>query len=116
MSYSKDLRECAVKYRKGGHSVKDTSEVFGVGQTTIRKWVKRYEETGDLSDKELNRPAKKLPREGVAAYIAEHPDAYQREIGEAFGCSDVAVSKALKRYGFTRKKRHIITRNRPLNK
>ena len=116
MSYSKDFRECAVKYRKAGHSVKETSEVFGVGETAIRKWVKRYEETGDLSDKKLNRPAKKLPREEVAAYIAEHPDAYQREIGEAFGCSDVAVSKALKRYGFTRKKRHIITRNRTLNK
>ena len=34
------------------------------------------------------------------------PDAYLVEIGEHFGCSDVAVGKALKKLSITRKKRH----------
>lgn len=116
MSYSLDLRERAVKYRKEGHSLKQTSEIFGVGQSTVRDWEKKYEETGSLANKELHRPAKKLPLEALAAYVAEHPDAYQREIAEAFGCSDVAVSKALKRLGITRKKRYIATKNRTRSK
>ena len=106
MSYSKDLREQAVKYRKGGHTLRETSEVFGAGETAISRWDKQYDSTGELSDQELHRQARKLPPEKLASYVSEHPDAYQREIAEVFGCSDTAVSKALKRQGITRKKRH----------
>lgn len=112
MSYSKDLRERAVAYRKAGHTLKETSAVFGVGRTAISNWEKKYDNTGDLSNKELHRKAKKLPPEELAAYVAEHPDAYQREIAEAFGCRDTAVSKALKRQGITRKKRHAGIRSK----
>ncbi len=55
MSYSKDLRERAVKYYKSGHTLKETSEIFGAGINTISQWVKKYKETGDLS----NKPFKK---------------------------------------------------------
>ena len=47
MSYSKALREQAVKYRKAGHSVRETSEIFGAGETAIRRWEKQYDSTGD---------------------------------------------------------------------
>ena len=42
MSYSKDLRERAVKYYKSGHTLKETSEIFGAGINTISQWVKKY--------------------------------------------------------------------------
>ncbi len=51
MSYSKDLRERAVKYYMSGYTLKETSEVFEVGINTISQWVKKYKETGDLSNK-----------------------------------------------------------------
>lgn len=35
MSYSKDLRERAVKYYKPRHTLKETSEIFGAGINTI---------------------------------------------------------------------------------
>ena len=104
MSYSKDLRERAVRYRLEGHTLEETAKVFGVGKTAVNNWEKRYKETGDLSDKELHRKPKKLPPEELLAYVEENPDAFQREIGNVFGCSDVAVSKAFKRLGITRKK------------
>ena len=44
----------------------------------------------------------------------EHPDAYLKEIGEVFGCSDVAVLYAFKRLGITRKKRLNATKNKTL--
>lgn len=108
MSYSKDLRERVVKYRLEGHALKETSSVFRVGQSTIMKWVKKYQETGDLSNKPLNRSFKKIDPEKLKAYIGEHPDAYQKEIAEAFGCSATAIGKALKRLGITRKKRQNV--------
>ena len=83
MSKSKDLRETAVAYQKEGHT---------------------YEETGDLSNKPLNRSFKKIDLEKLKAYVAEHPDDTQEEISVVFGCCPQAVSKALKRNGITRKK------------
>ena len=104
MSYSKDLRERVVKYRLSGHTIKETSEVFGIGMYSVSQWVKKYKETGDLSNKPLNRGFKKIDPEKLKEYISEHPDAYQKEIAIIFGCSATAVGKALKNLGITRKK------------
>ena len=112
MSYSKDLRERAVSYRMEGHTLEETAKLFKISKTAVGNWVKKYKETGDLSDKELHRKAKKLPPEELLAYVKEHPDAFQEEIGKAFGCSDVAVSKAFKRLGITRKKKRSAIRNK----
>ncbi len=116
MSYSKDLRERVVKYRLTGHTIKETCKVFCVGNYAVSKWVKQYKETGDLSNKPLNRGFKKIDPEKLKAYIAEHPDAYQKEIAEVFKCSSVAVGKAMKRLGITRKKRHCVIMNKKKNK
>ena len=105
MSYSKDLRERAVKYRLNGHTLEETSEIFNVGKSAVSRWVKQYKEKGDLSNKPLNREYKKINPEKLKDYVKKHPDAYQREIAEEFNCSIMAVSKALKRLGITRKKR-----------
>ena len=53
MSKSKDLREAA--YKKAGNSYEGTGKIFGVSASTVHRWVKQYEETGDLSNKALNR-------------------------------------------------------------
>lgn len=112
MSYSKDLREKAVKYRLAGNTIKKTCEIFGIGNHALNKWVKQYNETGDLSNKPLNRSFKKIDPQKLMEYIEEHPDAYQKEIAEIFGCTDVAISKAMKRLGITRKKRQRGTKNK----
>ena len=59
MSYDKEIKERVVKYRISVHTIKETCEVFGVGNYAVSKWVKQYEETGDLSNKPLNREFKK---------------------------------------------------------
>ena len=101
MSYSKDLRERAVKYYKSGHTLKETSEIFGAGINTISQWVKKYKETGDLSNKPLKRGFKKIDPEKLVLFLEENPDAFLKETAEA-------VRKAIKRLGITRKKRHCV--------
>ena len=104
MSYSKDLRERAVKYYNTGHTLKETSEVFGTSINAISQWVKKYKETGDLSNKPLNRGFKKIDPEKLILFIERNPDAFLKEIAEEFKCSIEAVSKAMKKLKITRKK------------
>ena len=79
--------------------------------TRIKRWKKQYQETGSLAKKEVVRPFKKLDPVKLSAYVKEHPDAYLREIGDVFGCTDDAVRLSLIKLGITRKKRRPGTRN-----
>lgn len=52
-----------VNYWLSGNTIKETCEVFGVGNDAVSKWVKKYKEIGDLSNKPLNRGYKKIDPE-----------------------------------------------------
>jgi transposase len=104
MSYSKDLRERVVAYNKERHTIKETSEVFKVGTTTIKAWKKLLSETGNLEKKELERKPRKFETEKLRAYIAENPEATLVEIASEFGGSPSGAFDALEREKITLKK------------
>ena len=112
MSYSRKYRERTIEYRQAGHTLEETHEVFKVSRSTIQKWEKQLKETGDLGKKELHRSFRKIDPEKLKAYVAEHPDAYQWEMAEAFGCSESGIRYALELYHITRKKRQLAIWNR----
>ena len=60
MGHSKDFKERAVAYRMEGHTVAETSRIFGIGTDTLNRWLRQYKNTGDLSKKPLNRTFKKI--------------------------------------------------------
>ena len=111
MSKSVDLRLTAVLYRLDGHTYAETAKIFHVSVFAVHSWVQKYQETGDLSDKPLNRGFKKIDPEKLRAYVKDHSDATQQEIADEFHCSNQAVSKAMKRLKITRKKKRAATRN-----
>ena len=106
MSYSRDYRERTIEYRQAGHTLEQTHQEFKVSISTIREWEKRLKETGDLEKNELHRNFRTID------YVAEHPDAYQSEMAEAFGCSESGIRDALRRHKITRKKRQRGTGSR----
>ena len=112
MSYSRKYRERTIEYRQAGHTLEETHQTFKVSRSTIQKWEKQLKETGDLGKKELHRSFRKIDPEKLRAYVAEHPDAYQSEMAEAFGCSESGIRNALELYKITRKKRRPATRSR----
>ena len=116
MSKSVDLRLPAVLYRLDGHTYAETATIFHVSVFAFHAWVQKYQETGDLSNKPLNRGFKKIDPEKLRAYVKEHPDATQQEIADEFHCSNQAVSKALRRLDITRKKKRAATKNRSRKK
>ena len=104
MSYSKKYRERTIEYRQAGHTLEETHQTFKVSRSTIQEWEKQLKETGDLGKKELHRGFRKIDPEKLKAYVAEHPNAYQSEMAEAFGCSESSIRDALRRHKITRKK------------
>ncbi len=112
MSYPVKYRERVIEYRQEGHTLEKTSKVFKIAISTIRKWEKQKKETGNLTPKVPKRTFKKIDPARLQAYVAQHPDAYQKEIAMEFGCALSAVQKALKRLKITRKKRLHATRSR----
>ncbi len=90
-----------MEYLSAGHTQREASKVFHISLNTINKWSQRYQKTGKLADEKPYRTFRKLDPEKLEA----HPDAYLKKIGDAFGCTDMGVHKALKRLKITRKKR-----------
>ena len=112
MSYSRKYKERTIEYKQAGHTLEETHQIFKVSITTIREWEKQQKETGGFEKKKLDRSFRKIDPEKLKAYVAEHPDAYQREMAEAFGCSESGIRDALLRHKITRKKRQPATKSR----
>ena len=105
MAYDEKYRIRAVEYRKEGHTLAQTSKTFKVSEMTLIRWIKKYDETGEIKDSPAKRTFKKIDPSELERYMEEYPDAYLSEIAKVFSCSDVAVSKALRKLKITRKKR-----------
>ena len=116
MGYSKDFRKRAVAYKNEGHTIEETSKVFAIGKSTLNQWLKKYRETGDLSNKPLNRGYKKIDPEKLKKYVQEHENIIQADMAKEFSCSIPGICKALKRNKITLKKRHHTIRNRTKKK
>jgi len=103
MSYSVDMREKVMAYR-ASHSIRKTAKTYGISVRAIQDWEKIQAETGRLEKKPLERKWRKIDPEKLRIYVAENPDAFLEEIGEAFECSGEAIRLALKKLKITRKK------------
>ena len=112
MSNSTDYRKRTIEYHQAGHTLEETHPTFKVSRSTIQKWEKQWKEEGSLEKKPLNRSFRKIDPEKLKAYVAEHPDSYQTEMAEVFGCSESGIHYALQQHKITRKKRQRGTGNR----
>lgn len=107
MRYSKDFKECVVRYKRENHSYKEVYEVFKIAKSTLYEWIKEYD--AGFPDKPKRIFEKKIDKKALKKALEERPDSELAELAEPFGCSEQAVFYALKRMGITRKKRHLPT-------
>jgi transposase len=100
MTYSLDfrLRVLSVKKKKN-LSFAETAELFGVGVTSLVRWVKKPE-----PQTHRHKPATKLNMDALKEDIQLYPDAYQYERAERLGVSSMGIWHALKRLNVTYKK------------
>jgi len=110
MAYSLDYRKRAVEYYHEGNTQAEVKAVFKISPSTLRDWEARLEAGNLEPNYPKTRKKRKLPEDKLVKYVEDNPDAFLKEIGEHFGCSHVAVHKALAKLKLTLKKRYCPTR------
>lgn len=108
--YSDDLRQKVLDAIDNGTRKSHASRLFNISRNTIDLWLKRREETGSVSairDYRRGPQGKIADLEQFRAFAREHGHRTQKGMAEQWQepISDHAISKALRRIGFTRKKR-----------
>ena len=70
MSYSLDLRQKVITYLENGGYITKVAKIFGIGRTTIYRWLKHY----NREPTKVERGQKKLDRKALEKYVHETPD------------------------------------------
>ncbi len=98
--YSKDLRLRVLAAVDAGTPREQVAKTFSVSMPTIKRWLKRRRETGDVEPKAIpGRPARKgtmlqrwLPQQLEANHdltLEEHREAFEEELGVVVSTSTV---------------------------
>ena len=116
-TYSLDLRERALAAVDRGVPRKETVGIYGVSLATLKRWLKRREETGSSApsrrpgmrrlvgaDAEERRALWCQLEENPEATLEDHRQAWERERGVRVSIS--TMSRAIRRLGWTYKQRH----------
>ena len=94
--YSKDLRLRVLAAVDGGTPREEVAKTFSVSMPTIKRWLKRRRETGDVEPKPIpGRPSVKgaVLGEWLPKHLEENPDLTLEEHSEAFEeARDVSAS------------------------
>jgi transposase len=86
-AYSKDLRLKTLAAIDRGILRKEVSDLFGVSLSTIKRWLERRRQTGDVNIHKIpGRPSVKgeALREWLPAHLKTNPDLTLKEHCEAF--------------------------------
>ncbi len=109
-AYSLDLRRKVMSFITSGGRKREAARVFGVGEDTIYRWMRR-EKAGDLSPKKRTDFPQKMETQKLIEHVSKHPDHTLTEISEVLKIGRTAVFRWLKRLNITLKKRPRGIRN-----
>ncbi len=108
MAYSTDFRRKVLEIKDWDRlSFEEAALRFGISKSSISRWAKRLDPCRTRS-----KPATKIDMERLARDVETHPDAYQQERAERFGCSQRGICEALKRLKISRKKNVLPSESR----
>jgi transposase len=108
MYYSMDLRERVIKAVDAGMLRKDVSKQFSVGLKTIYLWLERRRDKGDLkpiTNFQQGHSHAIKDFESFKSTVNQYPDRTQKELGKLLKVSASTICRAMKKAGYTRKKR-----------
>jgi len=106
--YSVDLRQTILSFWEKGWSVSKICREFKISRSNFYLWSKQNA-AGCLAPKGWGFREKKLNKEKVLAYLAEHPDHTLKEMAPVFNVHFSALSYFFKRHKIKlKKKRHSI--------
>jgi transposase len=119
-AYSVDLREKVLRAVDQGYAREEIVKLLGVSRATIKRYLKQRRETGTVAPKTIpGRPPKKLGllQAELVAQLQAHDDLRLEdqcrlwEQTHGVQVSTATMSRAIKRVGWTRKKRRWVPAN-----
>jgi transposase len=105
-AYSKDLRLKVLSALDRGVPRKGVSDLFGVSRSTMKRWLRRRRQTGDVDARKIpGRPSVKgeALRRWLPTHLRRNPDLTLKEHCEAFeeetgvGVSEATMSRNIGR-------------------
>lgn len=114
-AYSQDLRDRVLAAYDRGMSTKQIAEALMVSPAWARRVNQRRREFGETTPRKVGSPGvRKFDRARLAELVEAYPDATAPELRTMLGveCGDAAIYMALKKLGYTFKKRRSTHRNR----
>jgi len=110
--HSLDLRKRVIDYVLAGYEVKMVSALFGVGRTTIYRWLQLLKTKGNLKPKQPTlRKGYKINHEAISRHFIETPDATLKEVADTFSTHVSVIWYICQKQKITRKKRSRTTKN-----
>lgn len=104
------LRERAIKFieeENGSH--KEACSVLGIHPSTLKKWLKKYRETGKIAPEPRgNYRVRKVDIRILKQVVIDNADATLDELGARFDVYPSTISYHLKKLGITRKKNEAL--------
>jgi transposase len=113
--YSQDLRDRVLRAYDRGMTTKQIADTFGVSPAWARRVKQRHREKGERSHRPMGNPGFRIvDREQLVNLVREHPDATLAELRTMLGvqCALSTLCVALKKMGFSFKKKRYVRRSR----
>lgn len=114
-AYSQDLRNKVLRASERGMTNPAIASAFGVSEAWVRRVAQRRRENNESVPRPMGgKRFEKIDRLRLAQLIARHPDATLVELRQALGiiCALSAIGAAVKKAGFSFKKRRSMPRNK----
>src|SRR5579859_7068310 len=115
-AYSLDLRERIIQYWQDGEPLAKIARLFKVSVSTVKRYVGRFKVNGDVQPTLQRRMTGKLSKrlcKQLVRQVERHADATLAQQAERWNkCHAVkisvsCISRALRRMGYTRKKKTL---------
>lgn len=114
-AYSQDLRDRVIAARERGMKTRQVAQLFDVSESWVRRVMQRVREHGETQPRPRGGvTVVKIDMQRLRELVEQQPDATIPELHQrlAIDCSESAVWTALKRMGFTFKKRRFMPANK----
>ena len=109
IAYSEDLRVRALNLLRRGISITQVSRGLQISRPTLYRWKDQVEKTGSTAPKKSvppPHPSKIKDWQRFEEFVERNGDKTQKELALLWGgVSHHTISRALKKLGYTRKKR-----------
>lgn len=106
MMYGEEIRRKVIDLLASGKTQQEVGDFLEINPRTIRNWVHRLRNQGNISPQTHGERQRKINKEALRYYVKVNPDKTLREMGDVFQVSSTSIFDCLRKMSITLKKSH----------